>query len=287
MEDRQTQVVSGAGLQESRINTEFVDFLSKWGPRVLYVVLAVVLAFLGWQQWTRYQNRLTDQAFAAYEAQVASRSPDLLIQVAQEHASRPAVWSLATRDAANLLMDSVIRGTVPGADPFAPKPEDRLTDAQRADFLARAEALYRDVIERNSNGNGQLIFAEQARWGLASALLSQGKIDQGREALEQFVASAETGSLDNLAAFGRARLARLDDAGSPPRILPEADLPPGSIRGLTSGVRVTPDTTSVTDPETGITIQKIDPATPTETSADVPADSPLPPDEPEAPAEPE
>lgn len=283
MEDRQTQVVSGAGLQESRINTEFVDFLSKWGPRVLYIVLAVVLAFLGWQQWTRYQNRLTDQAFAAYEAQIASRSPDLLIQVAQEHASRPAVWSLATRDAANLLMDSVIRGTVPGADPFAPKPEDRLTEEKRADFLARAESLYRDVVDRNSNGKGQLIFAEQARWGLASALLSQGKIDEGRQALEQFVASAEAGSLDNLAAFGRARLARLADAGNPPRILPEADLPPGAVRGLTSGVRVTPDTTSATDPATGITIQKIDPAAP----ADAPADSPLPADEPEAPAEPE
>lgn len=259
MDERQTQVVSGAGLQESRINTEFVEFLSKWGPRVLYVLLAVVLAFLGLQQWERHKIRLNDQAFADYEAQVASRSPDLLLKVAEDHAGNHAVWSLATRDAANLIMDAAIIGTKPGADPLAPQPTDVLTAEERSGMFQQAEKLYKDIIAKNPGGEGQLIYAEQARWGLTSAQLSLGKTAEGEKTLEDFIAAADKGKLDDLAAFGRARLTSFRDVKEIPEILVKADLPPGASRG---SVLFDPSIDTVTDPSSGLSVKKIDPVAP-------------------------
>jgi hypothetical protein len=259
MDERQTQVVAGAGLQESRLNTDFIDFLSKWGPRALYVVLAVVLAFLGWQQWTRYQSRQTDQAFADYESQVLARSPDLLLKVAQDHAGQHAVWSLAMRDAANLLMDAGIVGTAPGADPLAPRPEDTLSPDQRTQMFQRAEGIFREVIDKNTGPGGQLIYAQQARWGLTSALLSLGKQADGEKLLETFVAEAENADMPDLAAFGRHRLERIREVGAAPIIVSEASLPPAAIRGRAGSVRLDSSTNVVTDPSTGISIQKLDP----------------------------
>ncbi|MEM1423311.1 MAG: hypothetical protein AAGH64_04835, partial [Planctomycetota bacterium] len=47
MDDRQQQVKIGAGLEESRINRELIDWLNKWGMRILIVVLLVVAAYQG------------------------------------------------------------------------------------------------------------------------------------------------------------------------------------------------------------------------------------------------
>ncbi len=270
MDERQTQVVSGAGLQESRINTEFVDFLSKWGPRVLYILLAIVLAFLGYQRWTKYQTSQRDQAFADYEAQVASMNPDLLLSVAEKHANQPAVWSLAMRDAANLIMQSATTGIAPGADPLAPKPEDALSTDQRSSMFKQAETIYRDIIAKNKNVEGQLIFAEQARWGLASSLMSQGKPEAGEQMLEEFIAAASDGDLPDLAGLGRNRLQSIRTEGAPPEIVPESSLPPGAIRAGLNATNLTPSTTgSFTDPNTGVTTTRI-PTPPPPTTEDSP-----------------
>lgn len=72
MDDRQQQVQVGAGLQESRLNTDFIDFLKKYGTYGLYAMLAVVLSYVGWQRWTMHKNNTRDQAFADLGAAIAS-----------------------------------------------------------------------------------------------------------------------------------------------------------------------------------------------------------------------
>ena len=42
-DDRRREVEVGAGLQESRLNEEFIDALKKHGPKVIYALAAVVL----------------------------------------------------------------------------------------------------------------------------------------------------------------------------------------------------------------------------------------------------
>ncbi len=44
MDERQEQVQVGAGLQESRLNTDLINWLNKWGSHILSVVALIVLA---------------------------------------------------------------------------------------------------------------------------------------------------------------------------------------------------------------------------------------------------
>jgi len=285
MDERHQQVVSGAGLQESRINTEFVDFLSKWGPRGLYFLLAIVLVFLGLQQWRKHQTRQTDLAFADYEAQVASRNPDLLLQVASQHGDQPAVWALATRDAANILVTFATIGMNPGADPASPKPADMLSPEQRTAMFQKAESLYRDLLSRTQNDASRFTFAEQARWGIASTQLSMGKTDEARKTLEEFIASAESKGHTDLVALAKERLTRINAMASSPMIVAQALLPPNALRpgqaGAPSGgtVTIAPGDATAANSGEQITIQKIEPPTPTQ-------DTPLPETETPAPTDP-
>ena len=286
MDERQTQVVSGAGLQESRINTEFVDFLSKWGPRALYVLLAIVLGFLGYQQWTKHKMRLADQAFSDYEAQVASRNPDLLLKVATDHAAQPAVWALATRDAAAVLLNSAIMGINPGADLIAPRPEDIMSPAQRTAMFQKAESLYRDVLAKSRNDASRFTFAQQARWGIASALVSQGKTDEAKKMLEEFIAQGGANNHPDLVALGTERLNRINAMTTAPVVVAQAALPDSALRGGRPApapapapqIEVKPANEATAQPGETLPIRKIDAPAPQ-------GDTPLPPPQ-DPPADP-
>src|SRR5690606_15713326 len=49
MDDRQRQIKEGAGLEESRINKDFLDWLLKWGPVLVLVAAGIILAMRGVQ----------------------------------------------------------------------------------------------------------------------------------------------------------------------------------------------------------------------------------------------
>ena len=45
--DRRTrQITEGAGLEESRLNQDFVEFLKKWSTPLLLVIVAAVAAYV-------------------------------------------------------------------------------------------------------------------------------------------------------------------------------------------------------------------------------------------------
>ena len=60
----QRQIQAGAGLQESRLNEDFINFLRKWGPFFTYGILAIVLVWLGIGQYQSWKARQSAQAFA-------------------------------------------------------------------------------------------------------------------------------------------------------------------------------------------------------------------------------
>ncbi|HVZ93431.1 MAG TPA: tetratricopeptide repeat protein, partial [Phycisphaerales bacterium] len=102
MEDRQKQIQVGAGLQESRLNADLIQFLQKYGTPILMVVLVIVLGYVGWSKYNRWQAERRDEAFAAYQAArggvgadgTLAGSPDNLLKVAEERRGRGAVWEL-------------------------------------------------------------------------------------------------------------------------------------------------------------------------------------------------
>ena len=69
MDERQTQIREAAGLDESRLNTEFVEFLRKWGPIALGVLAVAALAFVG-RNYLREQSGIrTDRRVPQARAQ--------------------------------------------------------------------------------------------------------------------------------------------------------------------------------------------------------------------------
>ena len=43
MEERQTQIREGAGLEESKLNVEFIDWLQRWSTPILLLVAGAAL----------------------------------------------------------------------------------------------------------------------------------------------------------------------------------------------------------------------------------------------------
>jgi hypothetical protein len=226
MDERQGQVVTGAGLQDSRINEEFVAFLNKWGPRLIYALLIVVLAYLGWGRFQDYQQRQVDQAFAEYQAQLAAGNPDVLLQIADEHDGKAAVWTLATLDAADILLRSARTGVRPSVAPSAATPADLLDESQQAETMQRVAGLYQRVIDRNAGRPNRAPYTLNATWGLASAQLSLGENDAARRTLESYVALAEDSGFTNEAEAARGRLEVVGKlAASPIPVYKNDDLP--------------------------------------------------------------
>ncbi len=263
MDERQGQVVSGAGLQDSRINEEFVAWLNKWGPRAIYALLIIVLGYLGWQRYEVWQQQQVDRAFEEYQAQLAAGNPDVLLQVAEEHDGKASVWTLATLDAADILLRSARTGVRPTASPTTARPDDLLGLEEQEQTMRRVASLYERVVERNSGREHRAPFTLNALWGLASAQLSLGENDAAQQTLERYVELAEANGFPDEAESGRKRLdvvnklaagpvkvyrtAELPEGAQPPSPVTtpaptgQIDLSPGGVRGGEGGpLRVTP-----------------------------------------------
>lgn len=288
------QVEIGAGLQESRLNTELIEWLQKWGPRFIYMLLVVVLAYLGWEKWTQYRERQIDEAFAEYQAEVSSENPDILFDVAEKHDGRGSVWTLASLDGANLLLRAARTGVRAGADVYNPAEDDLLSQQERTNTLETALAKFETILARHENDTKKTRFAQEARWGIASAAISLGDIDRARTVLTEYVeVGKDTGFSDNVL-LGNQRLQMLDRVASAVQIFPEDQLPeanrtPDPAAAANSSpsptsrtiqvpvgqnIQINPDgTTVVTEPPTNPDLleQELDPAPPAEPQPEPPA----------------
>ena len=255
MDDRQRGVEIGAGLQESRLNTELIDFLQKWGPRILYALLAIVLVYVGMNWWRGEQDRTLAEAFAEYEAAKATGSPQALLAVADKFPGRAAIADIARLEAAGALLQAGSFGIAPGGDPFDPAPEDLLSDDDRRAMIERAEGLAQGVLDATRNNPDRARFAQSARWQLVSIRLSLGDTDGANAALAEFLEKgAELGfaSDEMIGVERRGLIADATPAVSLPTIddLPESARPtnlpaapspqlgPG-VGGLGGGPRIT------------------------------------------------
>jgi len=177
MDDRQRKVESGAGLQESRLNEDFIDLVKKHGTKVLLVLLVIMLTYVGWQRYKQWQEDLTDQAFSDLDN--AARTPNVLLSVASQWDGRGSVWEIATLRAARAYLDSARTRTEPGVDPSTIPASDLLDDDRVRSMLNEANTLFESVLNRTRNNKP--IFAQDARWGIATANLGLAAIAPGNE----------------------------------------------------------------------------------------------------------
>src|SRR5688572_7664235 len=133
------QIREGAGLEESRLNQDLVDWLKKWSSPILFIICGVVVAYAG-INWVRTKRaEALDRAFAHLSEAEQTGSPDSLLAVAQEHSGQRAVPLLARLAAADIHLRSARTGVAIGAqlnaDGTPTAPEDVLTPEQRDEQL--------------------------------------------------------------------------------------------------------------------------------------------------------
>ncbi len=231
MDERQSQIREGAGLEESRINQDFIDFLRKWSTPAL-LVIALIFGVVAYRNWssTRERDRI-DRAFEELSLVAASGDalPEQYLRVARERGNVRGVGSMARLGAADAWLRAARKGVAPGAA-IGPDgellTEEDLLDASGVDHaLSQAEALYREVLETNRTRSGGTLHAASALFGLGAIAESRGSIGDAEGFYQQVIELAETRAFPQIAAIARARIAGLGELGDVPEPMRRAEVP--------------------------------------------------------------
>ncbi len=222
MDDRQRTIVEGAGLEESRLNQDLVDFLRKWGTPILLVVVVLAALYSGSTMWQRHQAQAKDQAYADFHAAAVAGSPDNLVVVAEQNKGRGAVYQLALAEAADAYLESARVGLRPGGSPA--NEEDRLTDDQVRANLSRAGEIYGQIVDSTRGKSGMALHEITGLYGQAAVYESLGQIDAARAALTSAVEVARKTGFNELAKVAEARIATLGDVENTPTLYELAEV---------------------------------------------------------------
>ena len=222
MDDRQRTIVEGAGLEESRLNQDLVDFLRKWGTPILLVVVVLAALYSGSTMWKRHQVQAMDQAYADFHAAAVAGSPDNLVVVAEQNKGRGAVYQLALTEAADAYLESARVGLRPGGSPA--NAEDRLSDEQVDANLNRAGEIYGMIVDSTRGKSGMALHEITGLYGQAAVFESLGQIDAARAALTSAIQVATKTGFNELARVAEARIATLDDVADPPTLYEITDV---------------------------------------------------------------
>jgi hypothetical protein len=207
MDTRHSEIVEGQGLTESRLNQDFINWLNVWGPKVLYLVLAIVVVYAGTQWWQRRQVAMLDQAFAALDSARISGSPIALESVARDHAGQGAVGQLASLDAADAYLAQARLGMLPSADPTT--GQGVLTPEQVTEALDKADKLYEKVFVSTSMKKLPTVHVS-SRWGQASVSLQRGDYEAAKRLYQEVDALAQAASLFSISEIAQEKLAELE-----------------------------------------------------------------------------
>lgn len=225
-EKKNIQIRERAGLEESRLNQDFIDFLAKWSTPVLVVVALIVGGNYFYKQYKDRQTTKLSEGFRELSeaATGANPSPDSLKAVAARYRGVASVGELASLKAGDAYMRAIIRGVKPGADVNADgtvkEVGDELTAEDRAGFLASAEEQYRLVIESSANDPSKTLLRLGGLFGLASVAESRGDADKAKAAYEQVKSIASAGSeFKHFIEVAESRIASL------PKVIAVAKLP--------------------------------------------------------------
>jgi tetratricopeptide (TPR) repeat protein len=227
MDDRQRQIREGAGLEESRLNVEFVDFLRKYGGIMMMGVAFIALAYWGLGKYRNMQDRRLDEAFSQLSAAEDSQSPTALIAVANDHSSMKGVADTARLEAADIFLDSARRGLALGAAPdqTGKYPDtDILTEEQKQKNLSDAADLYKAVVESTGADSSRFQQAISGLYGLAAVAEERGKLDEARAHYDRVVQLAKSNGLSEEIKRAQGRIDTLGSLAQPPRLYVAADL---------------------------------------------------------------
>lgn len=293
MDERQTQIRQGAGLEESRINTEFIDFLNKWSSPVLIVIGLIGLGWFGLNYLEKTRMARKNDAFAAYEGAVSggTPSPASLRNIAGEYAGVGAVGELALLRTVDLYLRAAIAGVEPGAeiDPatgFPVNETDRLDDERTKSYLSQARDLSRQIVEAVGENEGGRLLLVQALMRMGAAEEGLGQIDQAKASYARAAEVARAAGFPELGTVADRMVAMADRAAAgvtlPARealpVLPGERFvdPSGELPMTIEDIMSLPQFQNLQQDSDGAEAPAEDPAADPETGAEPPATDPAP-----------
>ncbi len=229
MEERiQGGLKEGAGLEESRLNTEFIDFLRKWSTPVLMLIAILAGGYFLYNKFQASQDAALAKAFADFDAAVVSRNPESLIRVAEEQGGKAAVPMLARLAAADLYLESSRTGIPAGIqlDQAGALPEGTalLSDEDRTGQLGKAAAQYEAVVKATAGEEGMEIHTITGLFGLAAVAESRGEMDKAREHYTKLIEVADAVGFTRESAAAKKRIETLPSLETMPKIYAQSDL---------------------------------------------------------------
>lgn len=229
MDDRQTEIRAGAGLEDSRINREFLDFLNKWSSPVIMVFAVAALVWAGLRWLDQKKVEKIDSAFGELHAATTggNPSPATLNALAAEYAGVRSVPDLAKLTTADLYLNAYLRGVQPGAQigfdgqPF--EESDKLDEQQRENYLQQAGALASEVVSMTEGDQGKVLLTVQALIRAGAVEECKRDFDAAKNHYERVVTLAEQANIPTLIQFGKMRIEALGTF-NPDMELPHKDL---------------------------------------------------------------
>jgi hypothetical protein len=191
MADDRLKQVRQTDLTESRVNEDFVVWLRRSGPQYLLIVMIAVCGWLGYLRWKEYRAKHVAEAWSAY---LECKLPGSFEDVADQYSDVPGLQQQAWREAADTLLEAVQSGRRLGADASKPATagaDVELSDAERAEYLDRAERLYRQVVDSDDHTLARTLYTASALQGLAAVAESRGNADEARNLYEMSADRAE------------------------------------------------------------------------------------------------
>lgn len=230
---RAGEIRTGAGLEESRYNVEFIEALRKYSTPVLLIVAAIVAGYWGFGRWKAARDTARASAFTELEAQLRTTgqggqvSPDVLLRIAEDAAGQGAAPLIARLTAADQWVLSASLGLAPGAerDPATnavKNKDDILTPEQRTQLLTKAKEQYQLVLDQTQGIRRQAIFSLRAIFGLAAVAESNAQWDQAKALYEQSGQLAASTGFPAIEAFAKSRGASVDELKTLPVLVPES-----------------------------------------------------------------
>ncbi|MEM9372311.1 MAG: hypothetical protein AAGA55_01590 [Planctomycetota bacterium] len=221
MDDRQTQIRSGAGLEESRLNEEFIDFLKKWSTPVLWLIVIIGAAWWGLRYLEQQRVAERDNAFASLNEALSggNPSPSSLRTIADTFDGVGSVSELALLQAVDIYLRAAISGVEPGAeiDPvtgLATNEADVLDASQVTSYLGQALEISRGVADATAGVAGKELLSYQAFMRLAAAQEGLASIDEAKSSYERAADAARAGGYTALAQLAETRGASADAVAS-------------------------------------------------------------------------
>lgn len=229
------QIRERAGLEEARLNQDFIEFVTKWStPLLLLLALGVGGNYL-YQHYTRRQSERLALAFEqlAAAAAVANPSPESLRAVAVEFEGVGSVGELARLKAADAYLRSVMRGVKPGAevnqDGTSKSISDEMTPEDRESFLGLAAQEFQAVADSTRGVANKESLYIGALFGLASVAESRGDAEAAKKYYEQVrSASANVPGFAEFASVAGKRIENLPRVLAVNKLPAKATLPPAT-----------------------------------------------------------